>query len=143
MLPATLTRRQFEGPFDMLREFDRAFNRLVNYEGDGGTPTWSYPVDVTEHEDHFIVEAELPGFKKDEIDISLEQGVLSITAERKAEEASGAQHVAERRYTKVARRFSLPSSVDPNNVDAKLNDGVLTLTIGKREEVKPRKINVG
>jgi len=146
MLPATANRRLFEGPFEMLRDFDRAFNRLAAYgsdEGNGSAVTVSYPVDVREQDNQFVVEAELPGFTKDQVEISLEDGVLSITAERKAEgQPEGQHHLRERRYSRVARKFTLPQSVDPNAVEASLDNGVLTLTIGKREEVKARRIEV-
>ncbi|MEM6332347.1 MAG: Hsp20/alpha crystallin family protein [Planctomycetota bacterium] len=146
MLPTATNRRMFEGPFEMLRDFDRAFNRLASYGGDdanGHALTASYPVDVREEESRFVVEAELPGFTKDQVEISLEDGVLSLTAERPpAETPDGQHHVRERRYTKVARKFSLPQSVDPNAVEASLADGVLTLSIGKRDEVKARRIEV-
>jgi len=146
MLPTTQTRRLFEGPFEMLRDFDRAFNRIAAYgndEANGHAATASYPVDVREEDNRFVVEAELPGFTKDQVDISLEDGVLSITAERKIDEQAGGQHhLRERRYTRIARRFTLPQSVDPNAVEAALDHGILTLTIGKREEVKARRIEV-
>ncbi|MEO0586821.1 MAG: Hsp20/alpha crystallin family protein [Planctomycetota bacterium] len=145
MLPTATNRRMFEGPFEMLRDFDRAFNRLVSHADDanGHALTASYPVDVREEESRFVVEAELPGFTKDQVEISLEDGVLSLTAERKpAETPDGQHHVRERRYTRVARKFSLPQSVDPNAVEAALADGVLTLSIGKRDEVKARRIEV-
>jgi len=146
MLPTLQNRRSFEGPFEMLRDFDRAFNRLATYGADdanGQGPTASYPVDVREEDNQFVVEAELPGFAKDQVEISLEDGVLSINAERKGEgPTEGQHHLRERRYSRVARRFTLPQSVDPNAVDASLDSGVLTLTIGKREEVKARRIEV-
>lgn len=139
MLPT----RRYATPFDMLqREIDRAFDRVWTQGGNGGEMTASYPVDIHEEEDQVVVEAELPGFKKDEIDITMEQGVLTITATRKPEEKKGEQHLNERRYTRVMRSFRLPIAVDENKVDAHLDGGVLTLKLPKREEVKPRRIAV-
>ena len=131
----------WEDPFDMLqREFERAAGRT-----NGGEGRWvaSYPVDVHEDENHIYVEAEMPGFKKDEIDVTLESGVLTISAERKTEPREGAtKHLTERTFTRVYRSFSLPNTVDENKVDAELKDGVLHLSLDKREEVKPRKIAI-
>ena len=104
--------------------------------------------DIREDADHFYVEAELPGYKKEEIDITLENQTLTIAAERKYENkqengSKGDLLLHERRYSRFLRSFTLPPTVDEGSVSAKLADGVLTLTINKREETKPRKIKVG
>jgi HSP20 family protein len=145
MLPTTRrnVRNIWADPFDSLhREFDRALSRMVSDQENGGPATAHYPVDIHEDEDNITVEAEMPGFSKDEIDVTLENGVLTIQAERKVAESKGSRHLNERRFTRVARSFSLPNSVDESDVDASLTDGVLTLTLKKREEVKPRRIEV-
>jgi len=116
---------------------------LVPDRGEGTVA--AYPVDIREDDAHFYVDAEMPGFGKDEIDITFENGVLSITAERKVEQEQqnkGETHLRERRYTRIQRAFKLPTAVDENKVDAALKDGVLHLTLDKREEVRPRKIQV-
>lgn len=128
-------------PFDMLRQFDRALNRWPSW-GESELQTGQYPVDIREDNDHLIVEAELPGFERDEISVSIEQGVLTISAQRRSEEQKGEQHLKERMFTRVSRRFSLPTTVDTDKVEAHLETGVLTLRMPKREEVKPRKIEV-
>jgi HSP20 family protein len=141
MLPTT-TRRTLN-PFAVLqREIDDVFDRA--FAGDNGG-TWApagYPVDIREHDDHLIVEAELPGFKRSEINVTLEQGVLTIEAVRKEEEKPGQPHLTERRFSRVTRSFRLGQAVDDGKVQAKLEDGVLTLTLPKRDEVKPRRIEV-
>ncbi|MEM8739301.1 MAG: Hsp20/alpha crystallin family protein [Planctomycetota bacterium] len=136
-------RRTFDNPFNALREFDRAVNRVWD-QVEEGVGTASFPVDIREQEDQLIVEAELPGFTKDQIAVSVEQGVLSIEAERQADHANheGKVHLNERRYTHLARRFTLPSAYDTHHVEAGLADGVLTLALNKREESKPKKIEV-
>lgn len=140
MMPAL--NKAWDTPFDVLRDIDRAFNGRFNFANDELT-TAKYPVDIHEDADGLTVTAELPGFKKEEVDLSIDNGVLTISAERKAEEPKeGTSHLHERRYTRVRRQFSLPSTVDANNVDASLTDGVLTLRLTKRDEVKPRKIEV-
>lgn len=114
-----------------------------------------YGVDIREDADHIYVEAEVPGFHKDDIDVSLENQVLTIRAEKREEmqqpqqgqkqqkQQQGDFLLRERRYRRFERSFTLPATVDPQHVDAKLQDGILTVTLNKREEHKPRKIQVG
>src|SRR5688500_10955106 len=132
---------------NMQREFDTVLGRLIGgREGDGETRFAPYGVDIREDGDHFYVEAELPGFKKDEVDITLENQTLTISAERREsrnQEGNKGEHLLrERRYTRFLRSFTLPPTVDEQSVNAKLTDGVLTVTLNKREETKPRKISV-
>ncbi len=91
-----------------------------------------------------MIEAEMPGFKCNEIDVNVENGVLTIKAERSSKDVSDGKnrHLSERRFTRVQRAFSLPRTVDGSEVDASLNDGILTLTLKKSEESKPRKIEI-
>jgi len=137
MLPTS--RRRSERPLDVLREFESA---LGWPDGQWEEMTAAYPCDIRETSENVIVEAELPGFSKEQVDVSVEQGILTIQAERKEEKKEGEQHLHERSFHRVQRRFSLPSTVDPNSVDAKLDNGVLTLTLPKKEEVRPRKIEI-
>jgi len=131
----------WDTPFDLLRDVDRAFGG--HFKIDNEDLTAKYPVDIHEDEAGLTVWAELPGFTKDQVDISIENGLLTIAAHREAgEPKEGTSHLRERRYTRVRRQFTLPTTVDPANVDAKLSDGVLTLRLLKKEEVKPRKIEV-
>jgi HSP20 family protein len=136
-------------PFDsMQREFGTMLNRVFGQQHDGGgTRLAPYGVDVREDADHIYVDAELPGFHKDDVDITLENSTLTIAAERKENhEENGAKQgewlLRERRYSRFLRSFTLPPTVDERSVDAKLNDGILTVTLTKREETKPRKISV-
>lgn len=137
--------RTLSDPFEALhREFDGVLNRLVGGQADG--TRWApYAVDVREDADHIYVDAELPGYQKDEIDITLENQTLTISAERKPmppEQQKGEFLLNERRYTRFLRSFTLPPTVDERQVDAKLADGVLAIILNKREESKPRKIQV-
>jgi HSP20 family protein len=132
-------------PFEALhRDFDSVLNRFFNPEP--ATGLMPFGVDIREDADHIYVEAELPGFKKDEINVTLENQQLTIQAERstetKKEEAKAQMLLQERRYGRYVRSFTLPPTVDESQVDAKLMDGVLTITLNKRDEVKPRKITV-
>lgn len=137
-------------PLDMVsREFGTAMGRLFNRDVFGENGVFApYAVDVREDADHIYVEAELPGFSKDEIDLTLENATLTITAERKQENSEGGNGkgeylLKERRHTRFSRSFTLPPTVDEGKVDAKLTDGILRITLNKREETKPRKISVG
>ncbi len=148
-LPTRVSRGAQVDPFETAqRDFDHLLGRLFN-----GAPTAQdggrlapYGVDVREDQDHFYVEAELPGFKKDDVEITLENQTLTIAAERREEsngEKKGELLLHERRYSRFLRSFTLPPTVDEGSVNAKLAEGVLTITLNKREETKPRKIQVG
>ena len=146
----TRVHRGFVDPVDVLNhEFDNVLGRFFGREGNGGTrPAYMAPygVDIREAADHLYVEADMPGFKKDEVDITFENQTLTISAERREEnkgEQKGDWLLNERRYARFLRSFTLPPTVDGNKVDAKLEDGVLKVTLNKREETKPRKIQVG
>lgn len=154
-LPTRVNRsQQYIDPLEVAhREFDTVLNRFFggNYLGSEGSPLAPYGVDVRENGDHLVVEAELPGFKKDEVDITLENQTLTITAQRKVEQPAPGQEnkqpqggylLRERRYTRFQRSFTLPDTIDDQSVHAKLEDGLLTLTLNKRPETKPRKIQV-
>src|SRR5438876_12238853 len=145
-LPTRVSRSmQQSDPYESWqREFDTALNRFFGgRESDGGTYLAPFGVDVREDADHIYVEAELPGFKKEDVDITLENQTLTISAEHKeTTEKKGDYLLNERRYQRFLRSFTLPPTVDEKKVDAKLNDGVLNITLNKREETKPRKIQV-
>ena len=136
-------------PFDLFqREFDGMFNRWRGgREGGDGNMLAPYGVDIREDADHFYVEAELPGFKKEDVEITLENQTLTIAAQRRDESRQegkkGELLLHERRYSRFLRSFTLPPTVNEQSVNAKLQDGVLTITLNKREETKPRKITVG
>ena len=150
-LPTTVRRSQHDyNPFaDMQREFDTVLNRFF-----GGTPQTTngrrsapYAVDVHEDDNALYFEVELPGFKKDELDITVDNNVLTITAQRQTPAGDGEASkretlLNERRYTYFSRSFSLPPTVSSEDVNASLEDGVLHLSLKKREETKPRKISV-
>jgi len=134
-------------PFEAVnREFNSMLGRYIGSQQDGGSRLAPYGVDVREDADHIYVEAELPGFRKDDVDITLENSTLTISAQRgenhENSDKGGDWLLRERRYSKFLRSFTLPPTVDDQSVNAKLTDGVLTVTLNKREETKPRKISV-
>lgn len=144
---ATLSRAQRMlpvEPFELLgRDWGRVMNQFLNAEASAGLP--AYGVDVRHDAEHLYVEAELPGFKKDEIEITLEKSLLTITAEHKPEQREAPQGewlLRERQTSRFSRTFTLPATVDGSSVDARLEDGVLKITLNKREEAKPRRITV-
>ena len=100
--------------------------------------------EVKETGDHFVFRADLPGVKDDDLDISMQNGVLSVSGSRSAEEKKEGEsyYLYERSFGTFSRSFSLPEVADPDKVEADLKDGVLTITIGKRVEAKPRKIGL-
>ena len=145
----TRVNRGFD-PFELAqREFDSMLSRFFGsraFDRDSGVLA-PYAVDIREDADHIYVEAELPGFAKEDVDITLENQTLTISAERKEERKEGDEKkgellLHERRYSRFQRSFTLPPTVDESKCDAKLHDGVLTITLDKREESKPRKITV-
>jgi HSP20 family protein len=106
---------------------------------------WRPPVDIFENEKHEIVlRAELPGLKKEDLDIRVENNTLTLRGERKrdAEVKQDSYHRIERVYGAFTRAFSLPTTVNAEKVEATFADGVLTITLPMREEAKPRQIQV-
>jgi HSP20 family protein len=138
-------RSLWNDPFEALQQLDTMFNRGWSDGGRTSELSASYPVDIREDADHVHIDAEMPGFKKEEIDLTLEAGTLTISGCRTPQQdpREGTQeHLTERRFCRVQRSFSLPTSVDENQVEATLTDGVLHIKLNKREEVKPRRIEV-
>jgi HSP20 family protein len=140
--PRSVLTRRWNDEFDNLfAGFFRPMRGIEEDAGQGLAPR----LDVVERDGEFVVQAELPGVKKDDIDVSLEDGVLTITAETKSEteEKEGERVIRqERRYGKYLRSLRLGTEVDEKQVKASYKDGILELTLPKAEAVKPRKINV-
>lgn len=131
----------------MQREIDRMFDGFFPVRsGNGDTqPTaWAPRVDVVDNDDAYVVHADLPGVLKDDLKINYQDGVLSISGERKLENKESDENYVrvERSYGRFDRSFKLPQSVDVAKIEAKYNDGVLTVTVPKAEESKPREISI-
>ena len=105
---------------------------------------WTPALDVYENKDNFVVKAELPGMKREDIEVSLHDGSLSISGERKTESKheEGEVYRAERFFGRFQRTVTLPTAVAAEKVQAAYKDGVLTITLPKTEEAKPKKIDV-
>ena len=124
----------FEGFFRPMHAFDESGSRDL-------VPA----VDVSENENEFVVRIEIPGVRKEDVNVTVENGVLTISAESKSEteEKEGERIIRqERRYGKYMRSLRLGSDIDESNVKAIHKDGVLQVTLPKAEEVKPKRINV-
>jgi HSP20 family protein len=168
-LPVRVSRQQYSDPYDLMRQdFGDVMGRLFGSSlfGGEGSMMAPYGVDIREDADHIFVEADLPGFNKDDVDVSLENGTLTISAEKQEQRQTPQPHEAkgqgqksqgqpqhgggpeknyllrERHYNRFIRSFNLPSTVDESHVNAKLDNGCLTITLNKREETKPKKITV-
>lgn len=129
----------------MFNEFDRMMDEMMsNWEAPGLPTNWNLALDVLETEEGYTVTASLPGVNPENIDISLENDVLTIKAESEGEEApeKGRYHLRERRYGSFGRSLRFPVAVNGNAVVANYEHGVLTLTIPKAEEVKPKRITI-
>ena len=126
------------------RLFDNAFPRFFGMEEGLLRGTWSPTVDICENGDTIVLEADLPGLKSGEFDLSIENFTLTLRGERKFEKKSEADnyHRVERSYGTFTRTFTLPSTVNVEAVQAEFKDGVLRVTLPKREEVKPRQIEI-
>ncbi len=143
-----VTRTPYRGNWLTGREpFINFMESFFNGEGTSeemSTRTWSPAVDIRETEDSYLVHAELPGLSKDDIEITLEDNILKLSGERRFEKDVNEEeyHRIERSYGSFTRAFSLPSRVDSSKVEAAFNNGILTLTVPKVEEARPRKISI-
>jgi HSP20 family protein len=130
---------------NMRDEMDRVFESAFgsNFRALGTLSRWTPPVDVYQNKDQFTVFAELPGFKKEEIEISLNGDTLTISGERKAEQKNGDQGFrTERFFGRFQRSLTLPAVVDTEKVKATYKDGILEVVLPKAEEAKPKQIQV-
>jgi HSP20 family protein len=119
------------------------FRQAIMEEGDGFAD-FAPALDVEETDAEYLVKTDLPAVKKDDVKVSVENGVLAIEGERKQEkEEKGKKfHRVERSYGSFVRRVSVPTDVDPQKVSAEFKDGVLNVHLPKSENAKPRAVNV-
>lgn len=129
---------------NMRAEMDRAFESTVGSFSQSPAPLsrWNPALDVYQDKDQFTVVVELPGLKKEEIEISLHDDTLAISGERKREESSEQEFLTERLYGKFQRSLTLPTAVDADKVKASYKDGLLQVVLPKAEEAKPKQIEV-
>ncbi len=133
---------------DLMNRYNRMFGLTRNGDRDSkdvfSRSDWAPAVDIKETAEAFTIDAELPGMSKDDVKVTVHDGVLTIEGERKHEEESGDKkhHRVERFYGSFMRRFTLPENVDENSVKASFKDGLLTLTLQKAEPKEPKAIQV-
>ncbi|MEW6247725.1 MAG: Hsp20/alpha crystallin family protein [Nitrospirota bacterium] len=139
-------------PFRELEELSERLNRVFgrppvrrdNSKEALTVADWIPAVDISESEGEYLIKAELPGVKKEDIKVTLQEGVLTIQGERKQEkeEKGRKYHRIERSYGTFMRSFTLPDSADDSKVSAEFKDGLLYLHVPKSEKAKPKAIEV-
>lgn len=135
-------------PWRELEELPQRFARLMReplFSEFVTTPvTFSPAVNIAEKDAELVITVELPGMKKDEVEIQLEEGVLTIKGEKKEEkeEKTPRMHVWERSYGSFERSFTLPRYVDVDKISAEFKDGVLNIHVPKLEQVKGKKVDI-
>lgn len=131
---------------DMQNKLSTLFGRASGTNGDPtlGLPDWSPLVDVTEDDKEFLIKAELPEVKKEDVKVRVEDGMLRISGERQfeKEEKGRKYHRVERAYGSFERSFSLPETCKPAGMTAEYKDGMLTLHVPKSKETAPKAIEV-
>ena len=148
MLYPTLARRGtvslWDDIFNMRRDFDRLIDRFGT--NDMATAAWAPAVDVRETGDTILVDVELAGLRPEDVDVRVENGVLTVSGEKKSEIQEGTEgssyHLVERRYGRFERSFTLPRTVDADRVEANFSHGVLTISLPKAEGAKPRRVQI-
>jgi HSP20 family protein len=123
------------------RAFEDSLNRFL---AEPSARPWTPPVDVIETENELVLKADVPEVDQNDIDIQVENGTLTIKGQRKFEQSANGRgyHRIERSYGSFARSFALPDTVDPENIRAEYKNGVLTVSVAKKELAKPRTIKV-
>ena len=145
---STLNRWEpYRGTQGLESQVSRMLNDFFGRSQESNLTSWAPAVDIFESEHELVVKADLPDVKPEELDIRVENNILTIRGERKFEKKVDEKNYlrVERAYGSFARSFSLANTVNSEAIKAEYKDGVLTLTIPKREEAKPKqiKVNVG
>jgi HSP20 family protein len=137
-------------PLRELGSLQTEMNRLFNtaFEGpapgNGGNRRWTPAMDLVETEDHFVLRADLPGMSESDVTIELEDNVLTVAGERKAEHEEKREgfYRVERAFGRFSRSLTLPKGIDPEGVTAQFGSGVLEVRVPKPEQRKPRRISI-
>lgn len=146
----TLTRwNPFRDMEDVFDRFNRSYSRMPAPRREGSNEImtiadWAPTVDISETDTEFLIKVELPEVRKEDVKVSVHEGVLTIQGERKMEreESKKKYHRVERAYGRFARSFMLPENVDEESISASHKDGMLNVRLGKVEEAKPKSIEI-
>lgn len=140
--------RRYE-PWGLLNELSRELGRLSESAETGdssslATSDWTPAVDIREETDRYVIHADLPGVRPEDIEVHMEGGMLSISGRRESRttEAGEGYKRVERASGSFSRRFSLPDTADPGGITARCEQGVLEVSIPKQEQTRPRRIEV-
>ncbi len=129
------------------REMTRLFDDFYRTSDgdDQQAAVWAPRADLSETEDAYLIQMDVPGIRRDDLDITMEDGTLKISGERtmQDEQEGGQLHRVERSYGRFFRSFTFGPNADADKIEAHFDDGVLTVRVGKAEERKPRRIEVG
>jgi HSP20 family protein len=131
--------------FGLRREIDRLFEDAFG-GGSESRALWAPPVDISETDGELEIDLELPGIKPENVDLNVENGVLTVTGEKREERKEGEegrQHVVERRYGRFVRTIQLPTGVDEEQISANFDNGVLSIRVPKAALPQPRRIQIG
>jgi HSP20 family protein len=129
-------------PEPLTSDFDRLFNTL--FDRSQATQRWVPAMDLVEHDDQFVLRADLPGLSEGDVNIEVEDGVLTVSGERKAEHDQRERgfYRVERQFGKFSRTLTLPDGIDGEQIKASFSNGVLEVWIPKPEQRKPRRIEI-
>jgi HSP20 family protein len=129
---------------EMNRLFNTFFDTPTGSAGNGGVRRWVPAMDLVETEDHFVLRADLPGLGEGDVDVTLEDNVLTVSGQREAEHESRNEgyYRVERATGSFQRSLTLPEGIDPDAIEASFDRGVLEVRIPKPEERKPRKVAI-
>ena len=140
-------------PWSVLEQLDRQFNGWLRQPDNPGsnddsavvTGRWLPAVDIREEENQFLIQADLPGIEPKDVEITMDKNVLTLKGERhqETEEGKNGYRRVERAYGTFYRRFSLPETADAERIQARSDNGVLSISIPKQEKAQPRRITVG
>lgn len=130
------------GLMNLRDEVDKMFREL--YEGNETDGRWLPSVDIVEDKDRFVITAEIPGVKKEDVKINLHDSTLTIEGEKKesSEKKDDNYYRSERFYGKFSRSFTLSSEIEADKIKADFENGILTISLPKSEKIKPRQITI-
>ena len=143
----SLARRPIQDLFSIHNDINRFFDqwyRPARYRAEGGSLDWMPVVDILEAAEHVEIRAEMPGLSEQEVQVAVTDDVLTLKGEKtqESEDTDQKYHRVERSYGRFQRSFTLPANLNPEDIKAKFTHGVLTVSIPKVKEVKPKEVQI-